>query len=399
MGCGHAADDDVAARDVDPQAQVVVGGGRTGGPSVGTVSRNGGDGSTTTATPTQPTAPPNAPGATPTSAPATRAELGRALFFDTALSEPAGLACGTCHQERAAFVDPRGGPTSQGSLPGRAGARNTPSILYASLVPPLQQVGEDFEGGLFLDGRVDTLEQQAAAPFTNPVEMANPSVATVMAKVRRASYAGTFAALFGSSVLADDQAGFRAVTQALAAFERERQHARFTSRYDAFLAGRGTLSAAERRGLVLFEGKARCSGCHPSATDPVTGAAPMFTRFDYHNLGIPKNPANPFYTLAPRFNPEGEDFVDHGLGAHVGDAEDGKFRTPTLRNVGRTAPYGHNGFFPTLRSIVDFYNSRDVADWPLPEIEATMSRGIGDIGLTSAEIDDVVAFLLTLTDQ
>lgn len=388
-GCAPSGADD--ADDVDPQAQVVIGGGRTGG-SVGTVSRGGIDGTTTSS---------NTPGAPPVAAPiaATRESLGRQIFFDANLSEPAGLACGTCHQERAAFVDPRGGPTSQGSLPGRVGARNTPSILYASLVPPLQLIGDAFEGGLFLDGRVDTLEQQAAGPFTNPIEMANPSVAAVMAKVRRARYAGAFAQVFGADTLANDDAGFRALTEAIAAFERTREHARFTSRYDAFLAGRGQLTAAERRGLALFEGKARCSGCHPSEADPIGGAPPMFTRFDYHNLGIPKNPANPFYAVSPRFNPEGPDFVDHGLGAIVGAAEDGKFRTPTLRNIALTAPYGHNGFFPTLRSIVDFYNSRDVAGWPPAEIDQTKSLGIGDLGLTDAEIDDVVAFLLTLTDQ
>ena len=330
----------------------------------------------------------------------TPASLGRLIFSDTNLSEPPGLSCESCHREQAAFTDSRRGPTSQGSVAGRAGPRNAPTIAYATFVPPLRQDGDSFVGGLFIDGRVNSLEAQAAAPFTNPIEMNNPSRAAVMLKIRRASYAPALAQVFGASVLADDRAGFQAVTQAIAAFERQRDISRFTSKYDGFLAGRVRLTDAEQRGLALFTGKANCSGCHPSALDPSSLAGgPLFTKFTYHNIGIPKNPENPFYFLPPAFNPLGPGFVDFGVGSTVDlVSEDGKFRVPTLRNVARTAPYGHNGFFLTLHAIVNFYNTRDVAGWPAPEVPATINRNIGNLGLTGQEVDDVVAFLNTLSD-
>lgn len=331
-----------------------------------------------------------------------RAEIGRQIFFDTNLSEPTGQACASCHQPDVSFTDPRGGPTSRGAVAGRAGFRNTPSIFYAALIPPLHEDGDTFVGGLFLDGRAGSLEAQAAGPFTNPIEMNNASPAAVMAKVRRSSYAAAFAQVFGASALSDDRAGFQAVTQALAAFERESDLQRFSSKFDQYLAGRTQLSAAERRGLALFEGKGKCSACHPTTPDPNNPRQPpLLTDFTYDNIGIPRNPSNPFYSVPSSFNPSGSSYVDHGLRTTVGRAsEDGKFRVPTLRNVARTAPYGHNGYFATLRSVVDFYNTRDVRAWPAPEVPATVNREeLGNLGLTNQEVDDIVSFLNTLTDQ
>ena len=328
------------------------------------------------------------------------ASLGALIFADASLSEPAGLACASCHGEQAAFADPRRGPTSPGSVPGRAGPRNAPTIAYASFIPPLRQDGNSFVGGLFLDGRVNSLEAQAAAHFTSPLEMNNPSRAAVMGKIRRTAYAPVVAQVYGAAVLADDRAGFQAITQALAAYERGRDVSRFASKYDGYLAGRLRLTDAEQRGLALFEGKARCASCHPSARDPSSLAdAPLFTKFGYHNIGTPKNPDNPFYLQPASLNPQGQSFVDFGLGSTVDlVSHDGKFRVPTLRNVARTAPYGHNGFFPTLHAIVNFYNTRDVAAWPEPEVPATMDRSVGNLRLTGQEVDDIVAFLNTLND-
>lgn len=320
-------------------------------------------------------------------------KLGRLAFFDESLSEPAGEACATCHDPAAAFTDPRGGlPTSKGARAGDAGSRNTPTAMYAAYVPALFYMNDDdgFAGGLFLDGRVNTLEEQAQKPLLNPIEMGNPSVATVAAKLRGAPYADLFRRTFGHAALDDDAAAFASLAQAIAAFERRPEFAPFTSKYDAYLAGSVELSPAEARGLALFndEKKGNCAACHPSQPGD-DDAPPMFTDFTYDNLGIPQNPANPAYPT-----------VDHGLMTTLNDATlDGMFRVPTLRNIARTAPYGHNGYFADLHAIVDFYNTRDTRRWPAPEVAATMNKDeLGHLGLTDAEVDDVVAFLYTLSD-
>lgn len=347
-------------------------------------------------------ASPTEPVAEAQSTSASQGDLGRQIFFDTNLSEPPGLACATCHQESFAFADGRGGPTSEGSIRGRFGVRNAPSALYASLVPPLTEEDGTFRGGLFWDGRVASLEAQAGGPLLNPIEMGNASRGAVMAKIRKASYASTFSKVFGAAVLADDNKGFEAVAKAIATYERTQHLSRFSSKYDDYLAGKAKLAEAEARGLALFNGKANCAACHPSTPDPsMPGVGPLFTDFTYDNIGIPKNPKNPFYTLDKRFNPQGASYVDHGLRDTVGrDSEDGKFRVPTLRNIAKTAPYGHNGYFATLRSIVEFYNTRDVGSWPAPEVPTTVNQEeLGNLQLTSQEIDDIVAFLNTLTDR
>jgi len=320
-------------------------------------------------------------------------KLGRLLFFDESLSEPAGESCATCHDPAAAFSDPRGGlPTSKGARAGDAGSRNTPSAMYAALVPALSYLNDDdgFAGGLFLDGRVNTLEEQAQKPLLNPIEMGNPSVAAVVAKLRGAPYADLFRRTFGNAALDDDAAAFASAAQAIAAFERRPEFAPFSSKYDAYLAGSAELSPAEARGLDLFndEKKGNCAACHPSQPGD-DGAPPLFTDFTYDNLGIPQNPANPSFPT-----------VDHGLMVTLGDpAQDGKFRVPTLRNIARTAPYGHNGYFADLHAIVDFYNTRDTRPWAAPEVPATMNKDeLGHLMLSDAEVDDLVAFLYTLSD-
>jgi cytochrome c peroxidase len=127
----------------------------------------------------------------------------------------------------------------------------------------------------------------------------------------------------------------------------------------------------------------------------------MFTDFGYDNIGVPRNTANPFYSLPPSLNPGGPNFVDNGLGAVVHNPRQfAHFKAPSLRNVALTAPYAHNGYFADLKSIVHFYNTRDVdGAWPAPEQPFNMNRtGLGNLGLTSQDEDDIVAFLGTLTD-
>ncbi|HEU4733399.1 MAG TPA: cytochrome c peroxidase [Kofleriaceae bacterium] len=350
----------------------------------------------------------------------TRAQLGALVFADPGLSNPPGQACADCHAARVAFRDPESSrATSMGAVAGRFGVRGAPSAMYASHVPPLHRDPHDgrWIGGLFWDGRAQSLEDQAAGPLLNPLEMNNPDKASVVAAVRRAAYAGAFRELFGPGALDDVDAGFARITAVIAAYERTRTFAPFSSKYDRYLAGELVLDEAERRGLAIFEDPARgnCASCHPSRPGP-DGTPPMFTDFGYANLGIPKYMNNKFYEQPAAFNPDGARYIDHGLMATVGDrAQDGKFRVPTLRNVAVTAPYGHNGYFENLPYLLDFLSSRDVGSrdvgtcsratpdalcaWPGPEVPATVDRRVGHLGLSAQDIDDLAAFLSTLTDE
>jgi cytochrome c peroxidase len=140
----------------------------------------------------------------------------------------------------------------------------------------------------------------------------------------------------------------------------------------------------------------------------------LFTDFTYDNLGVPRNPENPFYHMTPNYNPDGEDWIDFGLGGflmsagygpEVWEPELGKHKVPTLRNVDlRPEPdfvkaFGHNGFFKSLEEIVNFYNTRDVDDWPPPEVgENVNTDELGNLGLTAEEEAAIVAFMRTLSD-
>lgn len=333
--------------------------------------------------------------------------IGKALFFDPSLSEPAGQSCASCHDPQAGFADPdRDQPTSEGVRPGLFGARNTPTTAYAAFSPrfgfdPQERL---YAGGQFWDGRAATLEEQAGQPLLNPVEMANRDQAMVVEKVRRSPHADGLRAHFGSDVLEDPERAFESITIALAAYERSKEMNPFSSRYDAFLAGTAELSPLEREGLELFEreDKGNCAACHPSrpAED---GSPPLFTDFTYDNLGTPANPENPFYGMAAVHNPDGADYLDPGLGANPQvetASERGKFKVPTLRNIEHTAPYMHNGVFSSLEEVVAFYNSRDTDDrWGAPEIAGNVNKDeLGDLGLTEGEIAAIVVFMRTLSD-
>jgi cytochrome c peroxidase len=353
----------------------------------------------------------------------TREELGSALFNDPRLSEPQGMSCADCHDANTAFSDPEDDRTSAGVLRDRFGFRNSQTVMYGSYAPPLHRdpVTGRMIGGLFWDGRAASFEAQAAAPLLNPIEMNNPDKATVVAKVRRAPYARDFRRVFGPAALDDTDRAFEHIGEAIAAFERTAPFAPFSSKYDRYLAGDELLTESEARGLAIFEDPARgnCAGCHPSRPAP-DGTPPLFTDFSYANLGLPKFGNNPFYTLSRDLNPEGEAFIDHGLRATTGDpAHDGMFRVPTLRNITRTGPYGHNGYFRRLPEMLDFINTRDVGStettggcsrlpgvppvpcaWPTPEVPATVDRvHTGNLGLSDQDIADLLAFLATLVDE
>lgn len=337
------------------------------------------------------------------------AALGRLIFFDKTLSEPGGQSCASCHDPASGFADPSGRPTSEGVLTGIFGARNAPTAAYAAFSPAFAYQAADgtYAGGQFLDGRAPTLEDQAQGPPLNPIEMHNPDVASYVAKVARAPYAVRFRRTYGEDVFGDPARAFRAIAQAVAAFERSAEVSPFTSKYDAHLRGAAVLTEQERRGLDLFNGRAGCSACHPSTSDdPRT--PPLFTDFTYDNLGVPRNPRSAFYGMPSGVNPAGQAFVDEGLALNPQVIRDGraaesrgKFKVPTLRNVALTAPYLHNGTFRTLKEVVAFYNRRDVepARFGAPEVPENVNRTeLGNLGLSEAEEDALVAFLNTLTD-
>jgi len=357
-----------------------------------------------------PEAAPGTPPAAQSVAPAQSAaltpeeSLGKLLFFDPMLSEPPGQACSHCHSPSAGFGDPNQQlPVSRGVHPDRYGNRNDMTAAYAAYIPPLtfDEVEGLWVGGLFWDGRASSLAEQAKGPPLNPLEMANPDIETIAESLRHSAYRDQFLAVYGPDGLDDAETAYDHMANAIAAYEASSEVNPFNSKYDLFLSGEVALTARELRGLGLFESesKGNCAACHPSRPGP-DGSPPLFTDFTYDNLGTPKNPENPFYFLPPEFNPDGVRWVDLGLGPVVEDPEfNGFFRVPTLRNVEVTPPYMHNGVFHTLYQAVSFYNSRDVAPWPRPEVAPNVNRvESGDLGLTPEELESIVAFLKTLTD-
>ncbi|MFT5701713.1 MAG: cytochrome c peroxidase [Desulforhopalus sp.] len=319
-------------------------------------------------------------------------QLGKVMFQDKDFSLNSTQSCQTCHHHVAGFVDPTNTRdpyytvVSLGDDGVSVGGRNAPTAAYAGYSPILQQDENGaYFGGMFWDGRAtgwtlnDPLAEQAQGPPLNPVEMNMPSADAVVQVVRDSTYVQLFYTVFGQGSLNNVDRAYDKIAEAIAAYERSTEVQQFSSRFD-----QGRLSDQEQVGMVLFE--AKCSSCH-SMTD-VTGEGPLFTNYAYHNIGVPVNPL-----LA-------DNLVDLGLGGFVNEpAEDGKFKVPTLRNIALTAPYGHNGYFPTLIDIVSFKNSRDVENWASPEVPANVNTAdMGDLGLTEQEEDDIVAFLMSLTD-
>jgi cytochrome c peroxidase len=311
-------------------------------------------------------------------------------------------------------------------VPGRFGDRKPPASAYAGDSPVLHFDAAEgaWIGGMFWDGRAtgwtlgDPLAEQALGPFLNPLEHGLAKPADVVRRVCGSPVGKRLRAVCGTSACRPDHASstYDCIGRSIAAYERSREVSAFTSRYDAYLAGKAKLTDVEARGLALFEGKGKCSECHPSRPGP-SGQPPLFTDFTYDNLGIPKNPLNPIYR-EPERSSEGTDRVDLGLGgflkgaglpAAIYEPELGKFKVPTLRNVdlrpGKLASgrfvkaFGHNAFFKSLKDIVHFYNTRDTLPWPAPEYEATVNQEeLGNLGLTDEEEDAIVAFMATLSD-
>jgi cytochrome c peroxidase len=374
-------------------------------------------------------------------------QLGKDLFFDS-LSSPDWMSCATCHSPDVGWTGPipgtnKHGAVYRGAVPSRFGNRKPPSAAYATLSPVFHfdEAEGLFIGGNFWDGRAtgellgNPAADQALGPFLNPVEQNNPSKEAVCIQVAASKYAGLFEEVWGPGSLdceTSTEGMYERIGLSIADYEDSGEVNQFSSKYDAFLAGDTDLSDEEASGLALFEGKAMCSACH------TTGAASALTDFTYDNLGVPRNPENPFYDMdkelfdngAP-INPLGSAWTDPGLGGFLqtrsewqGKATEnmGKHKVPTLRNVGKSygnnfpKAYSHNGYFKSLKSTVHFYNTRDIKSacpeafitekdalkmncWPVPEVPYNVNTTeLGNLGLTDAEEDAIVEFMLTLSD-
>jgi cytochrome c peroxidase len=355
-------------------------------------------------------------------------ELGKKLFFDTNLSVPPGQSCASCHGPKVGFTGPvssinAGGGVYPGAADHRFGNRKPPAAAYAGASPILDyDATEDvWIGGMFWDGRAtgwtldDPLAEQAQGPFLNPLEQNIPRAKQVVMRVSHSDYARMFIEVWGPGSLDpihDVRGSYERIARSIAAYERSAEVNPFSSKYDDYLKGKTELTTQEMRGLELFEGRAMCAGCHPNRPGP-NGEPPVFTDYTYDNLGVPRNPANPFYTMSPKFNPAGPEWIDAGLGgflagtgyADQASANWGKQKVPTLRNVDlRPNPafvkaFTHNAYFKSLEDIVHFYNTRDVEAWPAPEVAENVNRDeLGHLGLTADEEAAVVSFLKTLSD-
>jgi len=325
-------------------------------------------------------------------------ELGRQLFFDKALSHPNGQSCTVCHAPKTAFSDPNHAIVSEGMIDGAFVNRNSQSLTYVSFIPPLEKDSQgQYHGGLFWDGRSNSLEHQLSGPFFHEAEMNNSDTVMLVHEVLNSPYYSLYKKVYGRMKSAND--AYSHICEALAAFERSSLFHEFTSKYDYFLEGTIELTDLEKQGLELFQGKGRCNHCHSMNPEPSSGKI-LFTDFGYYNLGVPRNEQNPFYTTYATINPHGASATDLGLGKTVADSrENGKFRVPTLRNVQYTGPYFHNGYFQTLNEVVHFINMRDAENSTTAEVTENIAHQItGSLHLTESEEDAIVAFLLCLSD-
>ncbi len=357
--------------------------------------------------------------------PATPAELialGRTIFNDPNLSEPAGTSCASCHDPTTAFSSQNGSANGlpRGSRRNHFARRTAPSLLYLRYIPSFRyhQEGDDPQvqpfGGLFWDGRVDTVRDLGRQPLLNPDEMNNRDGRRVAEVIRKGAYGGAFTRAFGPA-LDNPETTLAAVGRALEAFLTADEMAPFSSKYDDFIRGRGSLTPQEAEGLRLFKDPAKggCASCHTlneALRDPV---ASMFTDYGYDAVAIPRNEraprsAKPDLGLCERTD------------TSVPSNDEGSclyFRTPSLRNVAVRTSYMHNGAFRSLRDVVAFYATRATSPrhWyrsgvPFDSVPARFRARINVTSppynrkpgerpaLDDREIDDVVAFLRTLTD-
>ncbi len=386
------------------------------------------------------------------------ASIGERIFHDPSLSASGRQSCASCHSPDRAYGPPDGRPVQPGGPKlTDEGIRPPPSLAYLyrqdifsigpvtaenDTPPPLDQVAAQAQsvtraaksagsntlatlvprGGLFWDGREDTLMAQANGPMMNPAEMANTDKYDVATKLARAGYGRMLEPLFGAAMLNNPEMLFTEAMSALSRYQIEaRAFHRFDSKYDLWLEGKARLSHAEMRGLRLFNDpdRANCAGCHLSQPSG-DGLPPLFTDTEYEALGVPRNPA-----IRADRDPR---FFDMGLcGPLRADLARqtqycGMFLTPTLRNTAGRGVYFHNGRYHTLKQVLDFYNLREVDpgrvyprdgagkvlkydDLParfhanVDVADAPFDRKAGDRRpMSDADIADIIAFIGTLDD-
>lgn len=261
---------------------------------------------------------------------AEKIELGRRLFFDRRLSADGLMSCASCHDPRHAFSN-RGAITN--GVFGRPGRRNAPAIINRAY-------GRTF----FWDGRTTSLEEQVLAPIEDPAEMGSTAnIAAARAGVSRDQLVQSLAS-YVRSILAGN------------------------SRFDRYLAGDArALSSDERAGLRVFRGKGRCTACH---------IGPLLSDEAFHNTGIAWSDGT---------------WRDEGRAGVTGRPSDrGAFKTPTLREVARTAPFMHDGSLRTLEDVIEFYDRGGRAN---PALDPEIKR----LALTASEKRQLVRFLRTLS--
>ena len=320
------------------------------------------------------------PASTPTPG---RVALGEKLFFDSRLSGDGTVACATCHDPARAFTDGR--PVSVG-IHGGVGQRNAPTVLNAL-----------YNKTQFWDGRVNTLEQQAALPITNPFEMGSASIGDAVSKIaEEKDYQTQFMQAFGRGVNEQD------MLRAISAYERTLFS--FDSPFDHFIAGdANAIDDSAKRGWELFNSKARCNLCH--ALSDKQRDVTVFTDNDFHNIGIGilRHRVGPLAQQAEHELAQGN-LPDVDKAAITSDlsvlgrflltkkqSDIAAFKTPDLRNVLVTGPYFHDGSMQTLWDALDHYNKGDGISDPW------LDEDMQPLALTESEIDDLVALLVSLT--
>ena len=309
--------------------------------------------------------------------------LGQKLFFERRLSVDGAVSCSTCHDPQLAFTDRK--PLSVG-IKGRVGQRNAPTILNAL-----------YNKTQFWDGRVDTLEEQAANPIVNAFEMGHPNLDAAVAQIASVEeYQQAFQRVFGRAPNGPD------LLRAIASYERTQLS--FDSPFDRFIAGdNNAIDASAKRGWELFNTQARCNKCH-ALTDSQRDVT-LFTDNDFHNIGIGIIRHN-VVALAGQaeklINSADTAAIDRAaiqtdmsaLGRFLitkKEKDTASFKTPDIRNVLVTGPYFHDGSQETLWDVIDHYNKGDGLQNPY------LDEDIQPLALTETDIDDLVAFMASLT--
>ncbi len=311
-----------------------------------------------------------------------RVALGKKLYFDERLSKDATVSCATCHDVTRAFTDQR--KTSEG-IAGQLGRRNAPTVMNAALLQTL-----------FLDGRSPSLDHQARMPITNPIEMGFPDgESAARAIAGDPEYKKMFQAAYGRDVNYED------IGRAIGAFERTLVFV--DSPFRRFLLGDGNaISADAKQGFRLYNEKARCVTCHP-----MNLSSPLGTDNRFHNIGVSARTQN-FELLAKNAltalaqDPSAEKLEELAIGTDLSElgrfmvtknrSDIGSFRTSMILNIGITQPYMHDGSLETLWDVMDHYNKGG-------EANPYLDGGMEALALTEEEINQVVAFLFTLTDD